>query len=122
MWRIPKDEILDCCGNPENQGSVPMAHQIGLLHVASLYKIVSLDLARALLFAERAELRYIVAISKGEGRYADLDDESEIYILGIPKITSVPIDSKEGGFLTFTRSEEHTSELQSRQYLVCRLL
>src|SRR3712207_8152099 len=26
-----------------------------------------------------------------------------------------------GGFL-FRRSEEHTSELQSRQYLVCRLL
>src|SRR5258707_8874803 len=26
------------------------------------------------------------------------------------------------GFETHTRSEEHTSELQSRQYLVCRLL
>src|SRR3712207_8379024 len=26
------------------------------------------------------------------------------------------------GYLTLTRSEEHTSELQSRQYLVCRLL
>src|SRR3712207_7219641 len=25
-------------------------------------------------------------------------------------------------FVTVTRSEEHTSELQSRQYLVCRLL
>src|SRR3712207_7523620 len=25
-------------------------------------------------------------------------------------------------FTTFSRSEEHTSELQSRQYLVCRLL
>src|SRR3712207_7829452 len=25
-------------------------------------------------------------------------------------------------FFTVTRSEEHTSELQSRQYLVCRLL
>src|SRR3712207_7433508 len=25
-------------------------------------------------------------------------------------------------FLALTRSEEHTSELQSRQYLVCRLL
>src|SRR3712207_8424861 len=25
-------------------------------------------------------------------------------------------------FLTISRSEEHTSELQSRQYLVCRLL
>src|SRR3712207_8127458 len=27
-----------------------------------------------------------------------------------------------GGFGTRSRSEEHTSELQSRQYLVCRLL
>src|SRR5258707_12048064 len=27
-----------------------------------------------------------------------------------------------GRFITFERSEEHTSELQSRQYLVCRLL
>src|SRR3712207_8661275 len=27
-----------------------------------------------------------------------------------------------GGFTTPSRSEEHTSELQSRQYLVCRLL
>src|SRR3712207_8772976 len=27
-----------------------------------------------------------------------------------------------GGFLVPLRSEEHTSELQSRQYLVCRLL
>src|SRR5947209_10756988 len=26
------------------------------------------------------------------------------------------------GFIQFLRSEEHTSELQSRQYLVCRLL
>src|SRR3712207_8207985 len=35
-----------------------------------------------------------------------------------PELTSVPI------FLYFVceRSEEHTSELQSRQYLVCRLL
>src|SRR3712207_6550922 len=35
-------------------------------------------------------------------------------------------DPKQGGFLSFVtkrlRSEEHTSELQSRQYLVCRLL
>src|SRR3712207_8764621 len=28
----------------------------------------------------------------------------------------------EAGVITFGRSEEHTSELQSRQYLVCRLL
>src|SRR3712207_7989864 len=28
----------------------------------------------------------------------------------------------DGGFVNHHRSEEHTSELQSRQYLVCRLL
>src|SRR3712207_3801025 len=30
--------------------------------------------------------------------------------------------SLSNGVLTISRSEEHTSELQSRQYLVCRLL
>src|SRR5258707_8418936 len=34
--------------------------------------------------------------------------------MGPPSATPTPRDS--------TRSEEHTSELQSRQYLVCRLL
>src|SRR3712207_7934959 len=35
----------------------------------------------------------------------------------IPGITGGAMNSREGD-----RSEEHTSELQSRQYLVCRLL
>ena len=34
----------------------------------------------------------------------------------------VPIDSHVEQFQVLLRSEEHTSELQSRQYLVCRLL
>src|SRR3712207_8265317 len=35
-----------------------------------------------------------------------------------------PMEDKEfmGQMASFSRSEEHTSELQSRQYLVCRLL
>src|SRR3712207_7249375 len=33
-----------------------------------------------------------------------------------------PIQAKVMGLATPSRSEEHTSELQSRQYLVCRLL
>src|SRR3712207_95099 len=33
-----------------------------------------------------------------------------------------PRGHKLGGLYSSTRSEEHTSELQSRQYLVCRLL
>src|SRR3712207_7673333 len=36
-------------------------------------------------------------------------------VLGLPLWTAFP-------FILLSRSEEHTSELQSRQYLVCRLL
>src|SRR3712207_7036020 len=52
-----------------------------------------------------------------------------------PSVSVSPINHKEASLygndrcreiflvaLTFGRSEEHTSELQSRQYLVCRLL
>src|SRR5258707_9022867 len=40
-----------------------------------------------------------------------------------PKIGSVDRDDlRAGRALEHVRSEEHTSELQSRQYLVCRLL
>src|SRR5947209_17759956 len=34
----------------------------------------------------------------------------------------LPFTSWNDGTLLYSRSEEHTSELQSRQYLVCRLL
>src|SRR3712207_8295085 len=46
----------------------------------------------------------------------------------IPEHNKALLAAKQGaivqlpGFLTESRSEEHTSELQSRQYLVCRLL
>src|SRR5258707_11008447 len=36
--------------------------------------------------------------------------------------TGPSLSPLKGGEGTFARSEEHTSELQSRQYLVCRLL
>src|SRR5947209_11479814 len=35
---------------------------------------------------------------------------------------SQPYGTERGELLRYPRSEEHTSELQSRQYLVCRLL
>src|SRR3712207_8867763 len=37
-------------------------------------------------------------------------------------LKEVHLDMKEEDFFVNGRSEEHTSELQSRQYLVCRLL
>ena len=41
---------------------------------------------------------------------------------GFSKPVVSPSNSLKGAVLRSVRSEEHTSELQSRQYLVCRLL
>src|SRR3712207_7908138 len=42
-------------------------------------------------------------------------------VLEVVARSSCPVQAG-GGLRTLDRSEEHTSELQSRQYLVCRLL
>src|SRR3712207_8275816 len=39
-----------------------------------------------------------------------------------PRVKSITFMVIDGSYAEFLRSEEHTSELQSRQYLVCRLL
>src|SRR3712207_8278285 len=41
---------------------------------------------------------------------------------GVPSLGSGLVQSQEASPSPVYRSEEHTSELQSRQYLVCRLL
>src|SRR3712207_6944645 len=53
---------------------------------------------------------------------ADLPTASTI--TSWPFLTGVDVTGSEhaGAIVTLGRSEEHTSELQSRQYLVCRLL
>src|SRR5258707_10907056 len=65
--------------------------------------------ARGLILTEQGELLYRTAhevFIKLESARAKLTDSRE----------------RPNGDLKITRSEEHTSELQSRQYLVCRLL
>src|SRR3712207_7878841 len=44
-------------------------------------------------------------------------EEERAIVCTVRRATRFALDD-----LTFARSEEHTSELQSRQYLVCRLL
>src|SRR3712207_8372014 len=39
-----------------------------------------------------------------------------------PKVSAMPLPMTSARPVSERRSEEHTSELQSRQYLVCRLL
>src|SRR3712207_4310832 len=66
-------------------------------------------IAAALLAPGRTTLRNVPRIRDVETMLAVLDG------LGVET-------RFEGNTLTVDRSEEHTSELQSRQYLVCRLL
>src|SRR3712207_7664954 len=53
----------------------------------------------------------------GAVTYDDLTDAPAVLLAGFEPEEESPIV-----FLRLRRSEEHTSELQSRQYLVCRLL
>src|SRR5947209_16441285 len=64
--------------------------------------------------------------------FSNITSTTEIYTLSLHD--ALPISARHGGCATASasscppcarrspRSEEHTSELQSRQYLVCRLL
>src|SRR3712207_8100326 len=45
-----------------------------------------------------------------------------VEVLGVPLGASAALGREEPARVRVPRSEEHTSELQSRQYLVCRLL
>src|SRR3712207_7991480 len=48
--------------------------------------------------------------------------DAPILLYNIPARTGVNLNPSTVARLAAVRSEEHTSELQSRQYLVCRLL
>src|SRR3712207_8236379 len=52
-------------------------------------------------------------------------DEASVTIrIGVPAFVPEGLNyvREQGGHVQWPRSEEHTSELQSRQYLVCRIL
>src|SRR3712207_8386605 len=55
--------------------------------------------------------------SRLTGGVEDFDDH-----LGVRELLGAEADVHDGEAGHIVRSEEHTSELQSRQYLVCRLL
>src|SRR3712207_8414628 len=58
-------------------------------------------------------------------RHHGIEISAEIGVAGRPPREELPVRIErelDGHLLVAARSEEHTSELQSRQYLVCRLL
>src|SRR3712207_8791280 len=88
---------------------------------------------RKILFQQRFERYYPVLCHIAAGYLPDSDDcEDVVQELFISMWNQGRDDMEEKAFLAYlktatrnnciSRSEEHTSELQSRQYLVCRLL
>src|SRR3712207_8117244 len=86
---------------------------------------------RSTLFPYTTLFRSHAAVGNRTVRGADVDADGEADVVGgeseIDAVLRVP-ELREDGVLVEVRaaagrrSEEHTSELQSRQYLVCRLL
>src|ERR1035437_248873 len=90
---------------------------------------------RALSEAERAEILSAAATAlaamevEGTGVFSMLGHKGDIMLVHFRKdftalghVELALAKLKLWDYLEQTRSEEHTSELQSRQYLVCRLL
>src|SRR3712207_7645883 len=68
---------------------------------------------------------HIGAQPEAERLVVHLDGLGRIDITGALALRALLQDARSAGLqveITDVRSEEHTSELQSRQYLVCRLL
>src|SRR3712207_6894840 len=83
---------------------------------------------RSTLFPYTTLFRSIVLVINKGYRVRRLVDgcqrSSVVAVVVVPAVADVVVVrvAVEGGVLVRVRSEEHTSELQSRQYLVCRLL
>src|SRR3712207_8838477 len=70
--------------------------------------------------------------SRTLGDYSPVISESRTFTVRVPRVSRLVVSQAVTGYrrgraslsvsATPFRSEEHTSELQSRQYLVCRLL
>src|SRR5690606_40396367 len=71
---------------------------------------------RSPLYEYHAPLFSMISISEA------MSNISPSFEIPSPYIISTSACLKGGATLFFTRSEEHTSELQSRENLVCRLL
>src|SRR3712207_8226389 len=79
---------------------------------------------RSTLFPYTTLFRSVIDAVEDE-RSASWYDGTRSIVLAIqrqPDANTVAVVDRVKAFLPALRSEEHTSELQSRQYLVCRLL
>src|SRR3712207_8466556 len=81
---------------------------------STLFPYTTLFRSRSALFRNNGGLKF-EDVTRAAGLPEDL------FGLGLA-VADLNEDGRPDFFLLHSRSEEHTSELQSRQYLVCRLL
>src|SRR5690625_7128538 len=90
-----------------------------LIYTLSLHDALPIsDFTKTMIDAAVRDLRQAASF-----QFISLNDENGQYYINIDE--SIPVDeliSQRGEMLSDDRSEEHTSELQSRGHLVCRLL
>src|SRR3712207_8011767 len=70
----------------------------------------------------RSTLDLDSAVARTRFRVGEVTYTREVFASHPDQVIVVRLTADRPGQVTFSRSEEHTSELQSRQYLVCRLL
>src|SRR5438445_2745428 len=90
---------------------------------ARMVAVVVPSPATSLVFWATALTSLAPMFSNGSGRSISLLTVTpSLVTVGPPKLLSMMTFRPVGTSSSTRRSEEHTSELQSRQYLVCRLL
>src|SRR3712207_8819720 len=72
--------------------------------------------------SDRVDLVRLGRLEDGVDRLLDADVDHVVAVVGQDDVHEVLADVVDVALDRRQRSEEHTSELQSRQYLVCRLL
>src|SRR3712207_8826103 len=79
---------------------------------------------RSTLFPYTTLFRSVDVAARVEGDGSGVDEVARGAAVPAPFVDERPVRGVPGvgGVVDLDRSEEHTSELQSRQYLVCRLL
>src|SRR5947209_4248006 len=117
-----------------SQGDAPVLETLVLMNLDSLANS-SLDeqtyhLTRlaALVAMDAAPVSYLINLAAAVDAGITLEQAQGVLVAIAPIVGSARIAAAAGnllqafGMAADARSEEHTSELQSRQYLVCRLL